>query len=75
VRVTAIVAKHGYTIVERNQLRRRLKELARTRLIPRLHAMDVVLRAVPSAYEATFDELAQEVERITEQLSSGKTES
>ena len=67
-RVTVIVAKHGHTIVERNRLRRRLKELARMRIIPRLNAVDVVVRSLAVAYEAPFDVLDKEVERITQEL-------
>ena len=67
-RVTVIVAKHGHTIVERNRLRRRLKELARTRIIPRLSAVDVVVRSQPAAYDASFEVLDKEVEKITQEL-------
>lgn len=74
-RVTVIVAKHRHTIVERNRLRRRLKELVRTRIIPRLSAVDVVVRAHASAYDTSFDVLETEVARIAEELSSEMQES
>ncbi|HVF40172.1 MAG TPA: ribonuclease P protein component, partial [Gemmatimonadaceae bacterium] len=67
-RVAVIVGKHGHTIVERNQLRRRLRELARTQIIPIGIQMDVVIRSVPSAYDATFDQLSREIGTICVQL-------
>ena len=72
-RVTVIVAKHGHTIVERNRLRRRLRELTRTKVIPNLGSVDVVVRTLSSAYEASFDVLMVEAVKIAQELSS-KTE-
>lgn len=69
-RVAVIVGKQGHTIIERNRLRRRLRELARTRLIPVLQARDVVVRALETAYSVAFHDLAEEVESITRQLSA-----
>jgi ribonuclease P protein component len=63
-RVGIIVGKLGHTIVERNLLRRRLRELVRTRLIPEAKSIDVVVRANGSAYSASFSELKEEVEEI-----------
>jgi ribonuclease P protein component len=69
-RVVVIVAKHGHTIVERNKLRRRLRELVRIRIIPQLAGTDLVVRSLTSAYEATFAELAHEMETIAADLST-----
>ena len=63
-RVGFIVPKHRRSIVERNRLKRRLRELARTRLLPELAPVDVVVRARPEAYHASFDALAAEMERV-----------
>jgi ribonuclease P protein component len=68
VRLAVIVAKHGHTIVERNRLRRRLRELARIRLMPRSVPMDVVVRSMPNAYNATFAVLTAEIDQIVQQL-------
>ena len=68
-RVAVVVGKQGHTIVERNRLRRRLRELSRTHLIPGLKEVDLVIRALGSAYHATFEELATDIARITRQLS------
>ena len=72
VRVAVIVGKHRHTVVERNRLRRRLRELARIRLIPFHSKIDVVIRSLPTAYEASFSSLTSEIEEIERQLRDGK---
>ena len=69
VRLAVIVGKHRHTIVERNRLRRRLRELARVRLIPFHSEIDVVIRSLPTAYDATFSVLTDEIDQIGRQLS------
>jgi len=71
-RVAVIVGKHGHKIVERNRLRRRLRELARLSMIPRLRGIDLILRSASSAYDVGFDQLKNEVETLAGQLSSGR---
>ena len=66
-RAAVIVGKHGHTIVERNRLRRRLRELTRKNLIPELKA-DMVIRALPGAYAATFEQLRMQIDRLHEEL-------
>lgn len=74
-RIAVVVAKYGHTIVERNRLRRRLRELIRTLLIPHLSGMDLIIRALPSAYDVGFKELSQDVDRIRTQLMIGLPQS
>ena len=69
-RVAVVVAKHGHTIVERNRLRRRLRELVRLQLIPAAGSVDIVLRTLSTAYGASFDQLANEVNVLSLSLSS-----
>ena len=69
--MTVIVAKHGHTIIERNRLRRRLRELTRTEIIPLLSNIDVVIRSLSSAYDAPFGVLAGEAVEIARELVSG----
>jgi ribonuclease P protein component len=59
--VGLIVPKHGQTSVNRNRLKRRLRELARCSMLPVLPPVDVVVRSRPEAYGASFDGLAAEV--------------
>ena len=68
-RVGVIVPKYGRLIVERNKLRRRLRELARVRLLPVLRDRDVLIRALPQAYLASFDVLAKEVDGVVARIT------
>lgn len=78
-RVGIIVPKHKRSGVERNQLKRRLRELARLRLLPALPPPSgaaggpggaaVLLRARPEAYGAAFDALARDVERAAREAA------
>ena len=59
-----MVPKHKHSSVERNRLKRRLRELVRTRLLPELPPMDVVVRTLPEAYAAPFDALDDQIQRV-----------
>jgi ribonuclease P protein component len=63
-RAGVVVPKFGHTIVERNRLRRQLRELARTALLPCLESKDVLIKALPSAYGTAFDILGHEVREV-----------
>ena len=66
--------RYKHTAVARNRLKRRLRELARLRLLPVLADLppaDVVVRVWPSAYAADFDALAADVTRALGQLRRG----
>ena len=73
-RLGLIVPKHGHTIVERNRLKRRLREIGRRRALPELDAagvhVDVLIRAGRRGYEASFEELSDEVTEAVEELCS-----
>lgn len=67
-RVGVVVPRFGRSAVDRNRVKRRLRELARTELIPAMEAIDVVIRASPSAYEASYDTLRAAVQKVAMQL-------
>ena len=67
-RVGIIVPKYKRSIVERNQLRRRLRELVRTTMLPVIPPCDVYIRSMPHAYGVPFDILVVDVGRIVERL-------
>jgi len=73
-RYGTIVPRYGKKIVDRNLLRRRLREIGRTRVLPALRAagrdVDVLVRARPHAYQARFAELRDQLEGLTERLCS-----
>lgn len=65
-RVGVVVPKYRRNIVDRNRTKRRLRELARQRILPIAGSIDVLLRAKPEAYDASFDQLAVEVDVIAQ---------
>ncbi len=71
-----IVPKHRHSIVERNRVKRRLREIGRIRVLPRLDeagtAFDVLVRARREAYAAGFRTLKAELQAVTEDLCSGE---
>ncbi len=64
-RVGIVVPKHRRNSVERNKLKRRLRELLRLEVLPRLMEhqaiVDVLVRARREAYNATYDQLHEEL--------------
>jgi ribonuclease P protein component len=58
-----VVPRYKQTAVARNLVKRRLRELVRLELLPGLGAVDVVQRAVPSAYGAPFEALRADVQK------------
>lgn len=63
-RVGFVVPRYKQSAVDRNRLKRRLRELVRRRLLPILPPLDVVLRVKPSAYRADFAALQADVDRV-----------
>lgn len=72
-RVAFVVPRHGRSIVDRNRLKRRLREIVRRGWLRRAYreglAVDVVVRARPGAYEASFDRLRGALESRLEAVS------
>lgn len=58
--------------MDRNRLKRRLREVGRRELLPTLRergvALDVLVRARGEAYEATFQELKGELVEVMESI-------
>jgi ribonuclease P protein component len=73
-RLGVVVPKHKRTIVKRNLVKRRLRDLGRTVVLPALRnhglALDVLFRARPEAYTASFADLRDEVAALMEELCS-----
>ena len=49
-------------------MRRRLRELVRLKILPTAKANDIVVRAFPSAYDSSFDELSKEIDNVAGML-------
>jgi ribonuclease P protein component len=60
-RVGVVVPKHRQKIVDRNRVKRRLRELVRVELLPALQGVDLLIRAKPEAYASSFEQLAGDV--------------
>ena len=75
-RLGLIVPKHGHTIVERNLVKRRLREIGRREALPRLGGSrmptDVLLRARLTSYDAEYSVLEAEVMTAVEAWCSGE---
>lgn len=69
-RATVVVPRFGRTAVERNRLKRRLREIARIEMLdaPELRGAAFVVRARRGAYGRTFAELRRELLRILHDL-------
>ena len=67
-RIGIVVPKHKRSSVERNRLKRRLRELARTLLLPDMPPVDLVIRTFPESYDAPFATLEREVRRVRDRL-------
>jgi len=71
-RLGVVVGKHRQNAVRRNRLKRRLKEIGRTEVLPRLagggRSLDLLIRARPEAYAASFSELHREVVEAVEAI-------
>jgi ribonuclease P protein component len=61
-RLAVIVPRFRHTAVERNRLRRRLREIGRRQVLPVFDGpTDLAVRARPSAYDAAFETLRREI--------------
>ncbi len=61
-RLAVIVPRHSHTAVQRNRLRRQLREIGRRRVLPVLaEPTDVAVRARANAYGAPFAVLLTEL--------------
>jgi ribonuclease P protein component len=63
-RVGIVVPKHGRKIVDRNRVKRRLREIVRTRVLPELSGFDLLIRAKPEAYGSSFEQLSDDLRVI-----------
>ncbi|HET9426187.1 MAG TPA: ribonuclease P protein component [Gemmatimonadaceae bacterium] len=60
-RVGVIVPRHGHSAVDRNKLKRRLREIVRVQLLSTLPAVDLVIRSRPTAYDQPFATISAEL--------------
>jgi ribonuclease P protein component len=73
-RIGIVVPKHKHDIVDRNLVKRRLRDAVRRFVLPLLRrrgaALDVMLRARPEAYGAPYAEMRDDLVALAEELCS-----
>ena len=73
-RVGVVVPKHRHDIVERNLVKRRLREVLRREVLPRLDAcglaVDVMVRAKREAYGVSYGDLRDQLVQWAEKRCS-----
>lgn len=70
LRIGLVVPRYKHSAVARNQLKRRLRELARLEMLPTRLTGDIVIRVRPDAYKASFDALSTDIVRAIDHLKS-----
>ena len=72
-RIGIVVPRHQHSAVDRNRLKRRLRELTRVELLPALRvrpAVDVAIRARREAYTASVAALRDDVLTVHARVTS-----
>ena len=64
-----MVPRYKHSAVDRNRLKRRLRELVRMLVLADLPPLDVVVRVLPVAYSRSFDALRTELLQAVRKLS------
>lgn len=78
-RIGIVVPRHHHSAVDRNRLKRRLRELARLELLPAMRAqghvvpVDIAIRARREAYDASFEALGRDVATIVGRVAASRT--
>lgn len=62
-RLAVVVPRFGCSAVARNRLRRRVREHVRRVVLPRIPALDLLVRPRPGAYGAPAHELVTDLDR------------
>ena len=73
-RIGFVVPRHKQTAVDRNRLKRRLREIVRLHLLRFLPPLDVVIRTKPGAYGAAYQTLEDELVGLRELLAEQRSQ-
>lgn len=71
-RIGVIVPKHRHSAVERNRLKRQLRELIRLHVLVDVRDLQIVVRTAPTAYDAPVDVLGAELVKAFRILVPGE---
>lgn len=72
-RVGFVVPKYKHSAVDRNRLKRRLRELVRLHVLPVMPPLDLVIRVFPSAYDRPLEALRADLEQAVRRLTREMT--
>jgi ribonuclease P protein component len=72
-----VVPKYGQRAVDRNLVKRRVREVLRREVLPRLGEaelkLDVLVRIRRGAYDTSYERLREELVGVTEELCSARS--
>lgn len=68
LRAGIVVPRYKHSAVDRNRLKRRLRELVRLHVLPLGFPLDLVIWAQRAGYEASFEQLQAEVESLVPRI-------
>ncbi len=68
-RVGFVIPKYKQSGVDRNRLKRRLREIVRVDVLSDLAPVDLVIRVMPVAYQRNFETLRAEVLQAVRRIS------
>jgi ribonuclease P protein component len=74
-RIGIVVPRHQHSAVDRNRLKRRLREIVRVELLPALRErppIDLAIRTRHDAYDASLDALRTDVRSIHARVADAK---
>ncbi len=60
--------RHGQSAVNRNRLKRRLREIVRQDVLPTERGVDIIIRTGPRAYAVPFADLRVEMNGVLDRL-------
>lgn len=69
LRIGLVVPRYGHSAVDRNRLKRRLREIVRCELLSTNRADDLVIWARPPAYDASFTDLQLALRRLRDRIA------
>lgn len=73
VRAGIVVPRHKHSAVDRNTLKRRLREIVRIHVLPLGIPLDMVIWAQRGAYEVSFERLQQQMIELLPRLARAET--
>lgn len=68
-RVGFVIPKHNQSNVQRNTLKRKLREIVRVEILTVLPPVDVVIKSRPDAYRADFKAIASDLHRMANEIA------